>query len=872
MLKLQKDLYTGWKMDPIAIYLKEYFGFPRTGEPLSFGIPLPCSQLRDTDRLRLLDLASQEPIPASFTPLCLWHDGSVRWVKAECLTNLQPGQHQTLSLDNHGPCETTERYFVRARNGWIVRTKAGNYLLTISQPNWEFSNSSGPALFTRAQLNSRAEAPGVAIADCDWQLHQNGAVYVEALLKGHWQEPDQSTLCRFHCQLRIYLETGLADVEFRIHNPKRAKHYGGLWDLGDKGSIYFQSLELITETSSEAVTLQPDLLHNPEYQLSSSELWLYQDSSGGDNWTSLNHIDNSGNLTTHFQGYKLRTANQTEHTGKRANPQLTIHGDSRTQIAMPGFWQNFPSSLSYKDRAAIAGLFPPQPNNRCYELQGGERKTLRCLFNHSETNNLAWAYCPITPTIDASVYESANALPWFKADVDKDALDELIQGGLDGQSNFFAKREIIDEYGWRNFGDIFADHETLYQEPGEPPLISHYNNQYDAIYGFARQFALTGDRRWFQLMDDLARHVTDIDMYHTDEDRAEYNHGLFWHTDHYLSAHTATHRTFSKHNDTSSIPGQTGGGPAEEHCYSTGLLYHYLLTGCTNSKVAVIDLARWIMTLHEGTNTLLEQLMRMKRYDLPRIASLLKGQRITPHIYLFNRGTGNYINTLLDASILDPEGEWLDQAGAVIKGTIHPGDDINSRNLLDIEHNWSYLVLLTSISRYINIKNEKNEYDFNYQYALASLRHYTRWMARHEAPFLVRSGQMEFANDTWTAQDIRKVMLMYQAAIFDPIHETAYRNKALEWSDNLKKLLMESPERKFTRVQVILLQNYGPHHSYRFRLTDLALSTEKVADLNEPPALSLINLLSRISKKFTISALNCRPSKEKKWLKTRLDG
>ena len=48
------------------------------------------------------------------------------------------------------------------------------------------------------------------------------------------------------------------------------------------------------------------------------------------------------------------------------------------------------------------------------------------------------------------------------------------------------------------------------------------------------QFLRTGDARWWRLMDDLARHVRDIDIYHTREDKAAYNGGLFWHTNHYM--------------------------------------------------------------------------------------------------------------------------------------------------------------------------------------------------------------------------------------------------------------------------------------------------------------------------------------------------
>src|SRR5205814_10293393 len=124
--------------------------------------------------------------------------------------------------------------------------------------------------------------------------------------------------------------------------------------------------------------------------------------------------------------------------------------------------------------------------------------------------------------------------------------------------------------------------------PGPPPVISHYNNQYDPVYGAVLQLSRTGDRRWWDVADPLARHVADIDIYHTAEDKAAYNGGLFWFTDHYKSAATGTHRTYSRANRR---PGQSyGGGPGSSHNFTIGLAHHYYLTGDPISRDAVISL------------------------------------------------------------------------------------------------------------------------------------------------------------------------------------------------------------------------------------------------------------------------------------------
>ena len=178
------------------------------------------------------------------------------------------------------------------------------------------------------------------------------------------------------------------------------------------------------------------------------------------------------------------------------------------------------------------------------------------------------------------VLRSRGALPFLTpAPTDDAAYQTLVEIGARSPTRFLAKRERFDEYGWRHFGDLPGDHESAFQPP-DRPFVSHYNNQYDAVAGFATHFLATGDARWWRLMDDLARHVADIDIYHTREDKAAYNGGLFWHTQHYLDAGTSTHRTYPR--------GAAGGGPSAEHNYAAGLMLHYFLTGDPASREAAI--------------------------------------------------------------------------------------------------------------------------------------------------------------------------------------------------------------------------------------------------------------------------------------------
>ncbi len=867
-------------MESIGIQLKESCGLVRKGEFFCLGVPMARGQARPGNSFILSDAETEEPVLAQLRPVALWQDGSPRWLHIFAQVDLEPGEQRTLRLSALKPGAAVPQMFscIRVestRTDWYVYTGKRKFRVCRNKLSWWTYKSSGAGALNASHKIVLIDSAGrecQARLDNFWTVRCHSDIAVDLEAQGGWYRADGSLLARFQCQLYFLNDSETLMVEIRLHNPRRAAHPQGLWDLGDSGSVQFKALEIhTTNPASCTANLRPEI-HGKTFSVHSSDgIQLYQDSSGGDNWDSRNHINAEGSRTVRFRGYQVYSREVPHTAGDRATPIASLVGPAGSvHASVKQFWQNFPTGLTLREDKLTVGLFPGD-SAQLYELQGGERKTLSAYFNYGDDPDaLLWTQAPLVPVIDSLHYEQAGVFPWFKAGKERGPMDALTQCGVDGPNNFFAKREILDEYGWRNFGDVFADHETHYQKPGEAPLISHYNNQYDAIYGFARQFARTGDTRWFELMDDLARHVTDIDIYHTEEDRAEYNGGLFWHTDHYLDAHTATHRTFTRYNDTSSTPGQTGGGPASEHCYTTGLLYHYYLTGTEASRDAVLELAHWMTATHEGQGGLLEQLLALKKNEFPRLKALLRGEKPFVHRYPFTRGTGNYLNALLDAWLLQPEGHWLQQAEAVIHDTIHPADNIDQRDLLNVETGWSYLILLASVVRYLAVKEEAGQRDACYQYALESFLNYAEWMKDNERPFLADPEQLEFPNDTWVAQDVRKAMLMFQAASYGTESAAEYHAKGREWLEYVCNRLTVSDEAKYSRILIILLQNYGPHHLDPPTEPAVGVRPANRLDLQEP-RLTWARLIARMSHRILRGLATFRPGREKAWLEARLD-
>ena len=202
---------------------------------------------------------------------------------------------------------------------------------------------------------------------------------------------------------------------------------------------------------------------------------LYQDSSGGDNWKSHNHLNRHHVVPLTFRGYRLRQGGA-EQSGLRATPVVVLTRGTRTlAVAMEHFWQNFPKAVEATADSLTLRLFPRQYAD-VHELQGGEQKTheFTVAFGPDAIADepLAWARRPAEVTPRRSGTVRPASLPYLTPRADDPHSDylRLVDAAIEGDDTFERKREVIDEYGWRHFGDIYGDHEAVFHKgPGSDP-------------------------------------------------------------------------------------------------------------------------------------------------------------------------------------------------------------------------------------------------------------------------------------------------------------------------------------------------------------------------------------------------------------------
>jgi len=815
-------------MKPIIIDITERNGITRSLEPVSCGIPFARGNIVDAGKLYLLDDNGEE-IAASFTPLAHWNDKSLKWVLIDFQINIDAYETRSIQvLYSPGRLNKNQDFTgISMKNSGeniSVSTDGTNFILT----------STGKMLLSSVQVGGQEVLSKPALVklvdSCGdhWQPYiesynlerKNTHRLIISYVGGFRDEDGRSNRLRFKARVHFYAGKGTIGIDFTIWNPQAAIHKQGVWDLGDEHSIFFKELYWEVAVAGER-TCRYCLMPGDTWYSGKDDLMIYQDSSGGDNWQSPAHVNRHDKVPLIFKGYEVRSQGEVIARGKRATPIISLEGDSTIcSCTLERFWQNFPKGISCRENTISMHLFPAEFSD-VHELQGGEQKT-HSMFIHfgnkdrgKWTQHIAALHYPLLPCLESEQFYRGGLAPrpvpagQLSDEICK-VYQHYINNAVQGDRTFASRREIIDEYGWRNFGELYADHEAVMSE-GDTPFVSHYNNQYDCVKGGLFQFMRTGDPAWYQMASELADHVMDIDIYRTSQDRYEYNNGLFWHTDHHVPACTATHRTTSKKHFTLKDPRFVGGGPSYEHNYSSGFCYMFWMTGEVPYKECVLLFADYVICGLESPHTFIEwgrDTVKRIKYKLTSSGSTQFG---CPYGLITGpgRGSGNGLNTLIDAYLVTGDDNFLLKAARLIRMCVGPDDEIESRNLLNPELRWMYLIFMQSLGRYLEVCVERKSWNADFHYARVTFVRYGLWMLENEYPYLDRPEVLEFPNETWAAQDIRKADILALAARYGkPDQQAAFLKKSRYFFEKCFEHLQRFGEDSYlTRPLAVVMTN-----------------------------------------------------------------
>lgn len=772
------------------------------GYPYIFTIGLPLKQgfLYNNDKVLISDQNNNSYL-CELTPLLYWPDKSIKWCILDILVGSPIKDSNSLFLgtavQEEKLQEGIELDVEQKKEKININTGVFNFVLDKKLKNL-FENIDIDFSLT-TKNNKRFSFQD--LKEKSFRFIHVGRLRIDLEIKGKISISSQKFI-NLRFIISFFYQSSTIKIDVEIHNPNPSIHPSGKWDLGDPGSIFFKDFSILYKLNKPANELNCFIDKTKDEQIIVSKDFdkfiVHQNSSGGTNWDSPNHIDKDGNLTVRFKGFLIHEYKDgrliKKIKGDRTNPLIIAKSERNISFSVKNFWQNFPKLLEVQKNLIKISLFPEEAQT-LFELQGGEKKTHTIYIDVNSDENGDRLFNFVFPPpfkINPNWVIISNTIPYFVPEQQDNNANYLkyIKNIITGPNSFFKKNEVIDEYGWRNFGDIFSDHEAV-NHKGKTPFVSHYNNQYDFLYGAIVHFLRSGDFRWFELLEPLAKHIIDIDIYHTDKDKPAYNHGMFWHTDHYVEAKTATHRTYSNLNPS------PGGGPSNEHNYTTGLLYYYLLSGDIQAKEAVIELANWVIEMDKGDKSIF--------CIFDHGPTGLATQTVDPMYHGPGRGAGNSINALIDAYTLTNNRKYLFKAEELIRRTIHPKDNIEKLKLNDPEFRWSYLVYLQVLDKYLCLKLELNEIDWMYFYGRDSLIHYGKWILKNEVPYKDVLHKVKIPTETWPAQDIRKAYVLNCVAKYtSPKERKLFLHKAKFFFNRCLEDLLKFDTAYLTRPMVIL--------------------------------------------------------------------
>jgi hypothetical protein len=742
------------------------------------------------------DSKSTRSVPVQCAVLDRWPDASARWLLCDFQADATAPQELSLHLDAEDAATAPPMGESRG-DGVAVHTGVAEFHLSPRRFPFERVLAGGrPALDAEASALLIEDGHGqhASVSVSSVTLETNGPIRATVRVEG-------VAATRRHTLAfvaRLHFFAGLPSVRFdlALRNPRAARHPGGIWELGDAGSALIADVtcRFALPNADSAPTVLLSLQPDEPLRRSTSPMVVYQESSGGEYWRSPAHVNRAGTIPMSRSGYVLDEAGH-QSTGSRATPLVWIETDEGgLGVTMEHFWEVFPKSIEVAGHAIDLHLFPRRVGD-LHEIQGGEQKTHTFWLSfggRDAAESLARRRTPASVTVDPAWACATGAVPFLtpRTDDPNQTYLQLVDSAIRGADSFEAKRERIDEYGWRHFGEVYADHEATLHT-GADRLVSHYNNQYDPVAGMLCQWLRSGDPAWWPLADQLATHVVDIDIYHTDEDWPKYNHGLFWHTVHYIDAGKSTHRTYPRAERVH------GGGPTAGHLYTTGLMLHHFATGSAASREAVIELATFVVDSDDPRASIFKWLDRGPTGYISASA---------PDYHGPGRAPGNALNALVDGHRLTGDQRFLAKAEELIRRCIHPADRIADRQLLDVERRWFYTMFLQSLGKYLLHKQELDQCDAMFAYGRASLLAYARWMADHEQPYLDRPEILEYPNETWAAQDMRKSEVFKWAAWHAADAERArFLERARFFFDQSVRTLSSMETRTLARPVVLML-------------------------------------------------------------------
>src|SRR5690349_194892 len=235
----------------VPILVTEHDGFSRTKEPITVGIPLPIEMVRDASELLLLD-PDGSPHPCQIQILARWLDGSVKWALLDFQADVKARETvEYLLRDIRTPVDITQPTGIILNEGsdcieldtgrvtFVLDTRVLKPFSRIITSGVEVLDSSKTAI-RLIDEDDREYQPYISRITAETR----GFLRTTLRFDGTMCDGTGRRFADFVSRISFFAGSSTVDVKLTLRNSRAASHPGGLWDLGDEGSIDFKEFSM----------------------------------------------------------------------------------------------------------------------------------------------------------------------------------------------------------------------------------------------------------------------------------------------------------------------------------------------------------------------------------------------------------------------------------------------------------------------------------------------------------------------------------------------------------------------------------------------------------------------------------------------------
>jgi hypothetical protein len=240
---------------PVPIEISNNYNFPIDSHPFSIGVPCPEGAIVSQEHLKLNFKGQSKPF--NVTPLANWPDGSMKWILLDFQASMEANEQSLLQLvsdrttDNHFYHQSEKASIVTSDTGdeCLVDTGSAQFIVSkhrlglfdqVIYDNTELLSDVPSSI----QLIDQHGNPATSIITTINFSDSENTLRKKVNIDGFFQSTCEENLVDYNLKLTFYAGLSTVKCEFTLLNSQAAKHPGGVWDLGDKGSFFFKELSV----------------------------------------------------------------------------------------------------------------------------------------------------------------------------------------------------------------------------------------------------------------------------------------------------------------------------------------------------------------------------------------------------------------------------------------------------------------------------------------------------------------------------------------------------------------------------------------------------------------------------------------------------